>query len=84
MSLSTPGVFNVLDDWYMGTGMVAGLTSAAVNNALVLQAIIYAAQNADASGCWPPFMSPNVRLDRWSRSKHRFMPGSLRQRRGHS
>ena len=20
MSLSTPGVFNVLDDWYMGTG----------------------------------------------------------------
>ncbi|MGC2650177.1 MAG: right-handed parallel beta-helix repeat-containing protein [Candidatus Cybelea sp.] len=51
MSLSTPGVFNVLDDWYMGTGMVAGLTSAAVNNALVLQAIIYAAQNADASGC---------------------------------
>jgi parallel beta-helix repeat protein len=53
MAFSTPGVFNVLDDWLGGVGMQANNPAAAAQNANVLQAIIGLAQNANTSGCLP-------------------------------
>ncbi len=54
MSWSTPGIFNVLDPWNGTSGMIAGVGRTAAEaeaNALILQQIIWYAQNANVSGC---------------------------------
>ena len=48
---SSPGIFNVLDKWYMGFPMIANDSSKAAQNTNVLQHIVWAAQNASMTGC---------------------------------
>jgi hypothetical protein len=49
--LSSPGIFNVLDGWLGGVGMVPGNPSLnAANNTAVLQAIINLAQGPGGTG----------------------------------
>jgi hypothetical protein len=51
---SSPGIFNVLDPWLGGLGMVAGAPATnAANNTAVLQAIINLAQNPAGGACAP-------------------------------